>query len=165
MRALLLPVKDLRNAKQRLVGILTPEERFALAHAMLADTVPPCAASSAPTKFLSLPTTSPRCKPPAKTAGKFSAKIAKSPKASPLTTPPAASNRSDSPPSFASRSIFPLIQSRDIDELLAIECSAPADRHRPLARRHRHQRHPPHSSNALPFSLRLRQLRKTLRRS
>jgi 2-phospho-L-lactate guanylyltransferase len=39
MRALLLPIKDLRNAKQRLAGVLTPEERFALAHAMLADTV------------------------------------------------------------------------------------------------------------------------------
>lgn len=38
-RALLLPVKDLRNAKQRLVGALTTEERFALAHAMLEDTV------------------------------------------------------------------------------------------------------------------------------
>jgi 2-phospho-L-lactate/phosphoenolpyruvate guanylyltransferase len=39
MRALLLPVKDLRNAKQRLAGVLTPEERFGLACAMLADTV------------------------------------------------------------------------------------------------------------------------------
>lgn len=39
MRALLLPVKDLRNAKQRLASILTPEERFALAQAMLADTL------------------------------------------------------------------------------------------------------------------------------
>jgi 2-phospho-L-lactate guanylyltransferase len=39
MRALLLPVKDLRNAKKRLIGVLTPEERFALADAMLADTV------------------------------------------------------------------------------------------------------------------------------
>jgi 2-phospho-L-lactate guanylyltransferase len=38
MRAILLPVKDLQNAKQRLAGVLTPEERFALAHAMLADT-------------------------------------------------------------------------------------------------------------------------------
>jgi 2-phospho-L-lactate guanylyltransferase len=38
-RALLLPVKDLRNAKQRLSAILAPEERFALAHAMLADTI------------------------------------------------------------------------------------------------------------------------------
>jgi 2-phospho-L-lactate/phosphoenolpyruvate guanylyltransferase len=38
MRALLLPVKDLRNAKQRLVGFFTPQERFELAHAMLADT-------------------------------------------------------------------------------------------------------------------------------
>jgi 2-phospho-L-lactate/phosphoenolpyruvate guanylyltransferase len=39
MRALLLPVKDLRNAKQRLAGLLRPEERFGLAQAMLEDTV------------------------------------------------------------------------------------------------------------------------------
>lgn len=39
MRALLLPVKDLRNAKKRLTGVLTLEERFGLAQAMLADTV------------------------------------------------------------------------------------------------------------------------------
>src|SRR5467141_5170115 len=39
MRALLLPVKDLRNAKKRLTDVLTPEERFALAEAMLADTI------------------------------------------------------------------------------------------------------------------------------
>lgn len=36
---LLLPIKDLRNAKQRLAGVLTPEERFSLANAMLADTI------------------------------------------------------------------------------------------------------------------------------
>jgi len=39
MRALLLPIKDLRNAKKRLIGVLRPEERFALAEAMLADTI------------------------------------------------------------------------------------------------------------------------------
>jgi len=39
MRALLLPVKDLKNAKKRLADVLTPEERFGLAEAMLADTV------------------------------------------------------------------------------------------------------------------------------
>jgi 2-phospho-L-lactate guanylyltransferase len=39
MRALLLPIKDLRNAKQRLAGLLTPEERCSLAQAMLADTL------------------------------------------------------------------------------------------------------------------------------
>jgi 2-phospho-L-lactate/phosphoenolpyruvate guanylyltransferase len=39
MRALLLPVKDLRNAKKRLAGVLTPKERFGLAKAMLADTI------------------------------------------------------------------------------------------------------------------------------
>jgi 2-phospho-L-lactate/phosphoenolpyruvate guanylyltransferase len=39
MRALLLPVKDLQNAKNRLTDVLTPKERFALAEAMLADTI------------------------------------------------------------------------------------------------------------------------------
>jgi 2-phospho-L-lactate guanylyltransferase len=39
MRALLLPVKDLRNAKQRLAGLFSPEERLAFAEAMLADAI------------------------------------------------------------------------------------------------------------------------------
>src|SRR5216683_374581 len=39
MRALLLPVKHLNNAKKRLMGVLTPEERFGLAEAMLADAI------------------------------------------------------------------------------------------------------------------------------
>lgn len=39
MRALLLPIKDLRQAKQRLASFLNPAERFALAQAMLADTI------------------------------------------------------------------------------------------------------------------------------
>src|SRR5215470_7010184 len=39
MRALLLPIKNLRNAKQRLAGFLKPQERFGLAQAMLTDTV------------------------------------------------------------------------------------------------------------------------------
>jgi 2-phospho-L-lactate guanylyltransferase len=39
MRALLLPIKDLKHAKQRLAGLLTPEERHGLAQAMLADTL------------------------------------------------------------------------------------------------------------------------------
>lgn len=38
MRALLLPIKDLFHAKKRLSGVLTPEQRFALAQAMLTDT-------------------------------------------------------------------------------------------------------------------------------
>jgi len=39
MRALLLPIKDLRNAKQRLAATLAPAERYGLAQAMLADTI------------------------------------------------------------------------------------------------------------------------------
>ena len=39
MHALLLPVKDLKNAKKRLADVLTPEERLGLAEAMFADTI------------------------------------------------------------------------------------------------------------------------------
>jgi 2-phospho-L-lactate/phosphoenolpyruvate guanylyltransferase len=39
MRAVLLPVKDLTNAKQRLAAVLSPSERTQLAQAMLADMV------------------------------------------------------------------------------------------------------------------------------
>ncbi|HYL61823.1 MAG TPA: 2-phospho-L-lactate guanylyltransferase [Candidatus Methylomirabilis sp.] len=39
MRALLLPIKDLKHAKQRLASLLTPEERLGLAQAMLTDTI------------------------------------------------------------------------------------------------------------------------------
>jgi 2-phospho-L-lactate/phosphoenolpyruvate guanylyltransferase len=39
MRALLLPIKDLRFAKQRLAATLSADQRFGLAQAMLADTV------------------------------------------------------------------------------------------------------------------------------
>src|SRR5713101_642582 len=37
MRALLLPIKQIRNAKQRLAGFLSPGEREALARAMAED--------------------------------------------------------------------------------------------------------------------------------
>ncbi len=39
MRALLIPVKDLRAAKQRLAPLLSPQERFELAQAMMDDVV------------------------------------------------------------------------------------------------------------------------------
>jgi 2-phospho-L-lactate guanylyltransferase len=39
MRAILLPVKDLNHAKKRMLDVLSPEERFGLAHAMVEDVV------------------------------------------------------------------------------------------------------------------------------
>ena len=39
MPAVLLPIKDLRNSKQRLAGVLNPEERFGLAQTMLENTL------------------------------------------------------------------------------------------------------------------------------
>jgi len=50
MRALLLPIKDLRRAKQRLAPLLNPEERFALAQAMLRTRFAPFAVYGEPTK-------------------------------------------------------------------------------------------------------------------
>jgi 2-phospho-L-lactate/phosphoenolpyruvate guanylyltransferase len=50
MRALLLPIKDLNQAKQRLAGVLTQEQRRELAEAMLADTVRAVRESAAATQ-------------------------------------------------------------------------------------------------------------------
>ncbi len=85
MRTLLLPIKDLRNAKQRLASVLTPEERFGLAQAMLADTI--------------------RAVLQVRLAGKIFVVTNYEP---------------------AMGLDLPLVQASDIDELLAVECAAPA---------------------------------------
>jgi 2-phospho-L-lactate/phosphoenolpyruvate guanylyltransferase len=126
MRALLLPVKDLRNAKERLVGILSPEERFTLAHAMLADTV--CAmrgVQRADTIFVVT-----NYEPAMQAARENGWQIlSEDRQISESVSVDDASRRIEALGFGAVLRIpldLPLIQSRDIDELLAIECSAPA---------------------------------------
>ena len=126
MRALLLPVKDLRNAKQRLVGILTPEERFALAHAMLADTVSAMRGVRRADKIFVVTNYEPAMQAARENGWQV---LSEDRQISESVSVDDASHRIESLGFTAVLRIpldLPLIQSRDIDELLAIDFAAPA---------------------------------------
>jgi 2-phospho-L-lactate/phosphoenolpyruvate guanylyltransferase len=125
-RAILLPIKDLQNAKQRLAGVLTPDERFGLAEAMLADTIRAlCGVQRAHKIFVVT-----NYAPAIEIAAKHGWEILREER---QISESASVN-------FASRVCaergiaallrlpldLPLVQTCDIDELLAVECSAPA---------------------------------------
>jgi 2-phospho-L-lactate/phosphoenolpyruvate guanylyltransferase len=126
MRALLLPVKDLRNAKQRLVGILTHKERFALAHAMLADTLRAIRGVQRADKIFVVTNYEPAMQAARENGWQI---LAEERQISESVSVDDASRRIES---LGFRAVLripldlPLIQSHDIDELLVIECYAPA---------------------------------------
>ncbi len=126
MRALLLPVKDLRNAKQRLVGILTPEERFALAHAMLADTVRAMRGVQRADKIFVVTNYEPVMQAAHENGWQI---LSEDRQISESVSVDDASHRIAELGFTAVLRIpldLPLIQSRDIDDLLAVECFTPA---------------------------------------
>ena len=126
MRALLLPVKDLRNAKQRLVGILTPEERFALAHAMLADTVRAMCGVQRADKIFVVTNYEPAMQAARENGWQI---LSEDRQISESVSVDYASHCIESLGFTAVLRVpldLPLIQSRDIDELLAIDFAAPA---------------------------------------
>jgi 2-phospho-L-lactate/phosphoenolpyruvate guanylyltransferase len=126
MRALLLPVKDLRNAKQRLVGILSPEERFTLAHAMLADTVRAMRGVQRADKIFVVTNYEPAMQAARENGWQI---LAEERQISESVSVDDASHRIASMGFTAVLRIpldLPLIQSSDIDELFAIESAAPS---------------------------------------
>src|SRR5580704_6908469 len=126
MRALLLPVKDLRNAKQRLVGILSVEERFALAHSMLADTVRAMSGVHRADKIFVVTNYDPAMRAARENGWHI---LAEERQISESVSVDDASHRIESLGFTAVLRIpldLPLIQSRDIDDLLAIDFAAPA---------------------------------------
>jgi len=126
IRALLLPIKDLRNAKQRLSAVLTPEERFALAQSMLMDTLRAVSGARRAEKIFVIT----NYEPAMEAAAEYGWEILRE------ETQISESASVD----FASRICavrgvtallrlpldLPLVQSDDIDELLAIEYASPA---------------------------------------
>lgn len=124
--ALLLPIKDLRNAKQRLGGVLSPEERFELAQVMLADTLRAVLGVHRAQKIFVVT----NYEPAMETAANYGWDI--------LREEHQISESASV--DFASRLCaergvtgllrlpldLPLVQPGDIDELLATECAAPA---------------------------------------
>jgi len=125
-RALLLPIKDLQNAKQRLAGVLTPDERFGLAQAMLADTVRALCGVQRAHKVFVITNYAPAIEIAAQHGWEI---LREEHQVSESASVDFASRL------CAERGVvallrlpldLPLIQSSDIDELLATECSAPS---------------------------------------
>jgi 2-phospho-L-lactate guanylyltransferase len=126
MRALLLPIKDLRNAKQRLAGVLTSEERFGLAQAMLAGTIRAVRGVKRADKIFVIT----NYEPALEAAAKFGWEIMREEQ----------QISESASVDYASRLCagggvtallrlpldLPLVRPGDIDDLLATECSAPA---------------------------------------
>jgi 2-phospho-L-lactate guanylyltransferase len=126
MRALLLPIKDLRNAKQRLAGVLTPEERFTLAHAMLADTIRAVRGVQHAGRIFMVTNYEPAMKAARENGWEI---LPEERQISESVSVDAASRQCEERGVTAVLRMpldLPLVQSRDIDELLVAECAAPA---------------------------------------
>jgi 2-phospho-L-lactate guanylyltransferase len=125
-RALLLPIKDLRNAKQRLAAVLTPDERFGLAQAMLADTIQAvCGVNRANRIFVVT-----NYEPAMETAAKFGWEVLREEhQVSESASVDLASRLCAELGVTALLRLpldLPLVQPGDIDDLLATDCPAPA---------------------------------------
>ena len=126
MRALLLPIKDLRNAKQRLVPLLSPEERFAIAQAMLADTIHAVRGVKQADKIFVVTNYAPAMKMAEENGWEL---LREETQISESVSVDAASRHCAE---LGITSLLrlpldvPLVQASDIDELLALECVAPA---------------------------------------
>jgi 2-phospho-L-lactate/phosphoenolpyruvate guanylyltransferase len=126
MRALLLPIKDLRNAKQRLAGVLTPEERFALAHAMLADTVRAVRGVRHADRIFVVTNYEPAMQAARENGWEI---LREDQQISESVSVDVASRQCEERGVTAVLRLpldLPLVQARDIDELLAVECVSPA---------------------------------------
>jgi len=126
MRALLLPIKDLRQAKQRLAPLLNTEERFALAQAMLADTIRAVRGVRRAEKIFVVTNYIPAMQAAEANGWEL---LREERQISESVSVDAASRH------CAERGVtsllrlpldVPLVQSSDIDALLAVECAAPA---------------------------------------
>ena len=125
MRALLLPIKDLRNAKQRLSSILTAEERFALAQAMLADTMRAVCGLQQAEKIFVVTNYAPAMQAARENGWEI---LREEQQVSESLSVDAASRQCEESGITAVLRLpldLPLVTSSDIDELLVAECVAP----------------------------------------
>ena|SRR5437016_9928000 len=126
MRALLLPVKDLHNAKKRLWGVLTPEERLALARAMLADTIRAVRGTRRAEKIFVVTNYAPVMRVAQENRWEI---LREGQQISESHSVDVASKLCEQRGVTGLLRLpldLPLIQSSDIDELLTVECQAPA---------------------------------------
>src|SRR6266481_1782087 len=126
MRALLLPIKDLNNAKKRLMGVLTPEERFGLAEAMLKDTIRAVQGVRLAEKIFVITSYQPAMSMAEENGWEI---LREERQDSESDSVDAASRICELRGVTALLRIpldVPLVQASDIDDLLAIECQEPA---------------------------------------
>jgi 2-phospho-L-lactate guanylyltransferase len=126
MRALLLPVKDLNNAKKRLMGVLTPEERFGLAEAMLADTIRAVRGVALAERIFIVTNYEPAIRAAQENGWEI---LREEQQISESHSVDAASRICEDRGVTALLRLpidVPLVQASDIDELLAVQCEAPA---------------------------------------
>jgi 2-phospho-L-lactate guanylyltransferase len=126
MRALLLPVKDLNNAKKRLMGVLTPEERFGLAEAMLADTIRAVGGVALAEKIFVVTNYEPAMRIAQENGWEI---LREEQQISESHSVDAASRICEDRGVTALLRLpldVPLLQASDIDDLLAVECEKPA---------------------------------------
>jgi len=126
MRALLLPIKDLRHAKQRLAGFLAPEERLALAQVMLADTVRAVRGARLPERVFVVTNYEPAIRIAEENGWHV---LLEERQISESASVDWASRLCEARGVTGLLRLpldLPLVQSADIDELLSIECAAPA---------------------------------------
>jgi len=126
MRALLLPVKDLNNAKKRLIGVLTPEERLGLAGAMLADTIRAARGARRAEKIFVVTNYEPVMQLAEENRWEI---LREEQQISESDSVDAASRICEDRGVTALLRVpldVPLVQASDIDELLAVQCEAPA---------------------------------------
>jgi 2-phospho-L-lactate/phosphoenolpyruvate guanylyltransferase len=126
MRALLLPVKDLKNAKKRLSNVLTSEERFGLAEAMLADTIRAVRHARLAEKIFVATSYEPVMNIAEESGWEI---IRETQQISESDSVDAASRICEERGVTGLLRVpldLPLLRSQDIDDLLAIDCQAPA---------------------------------------
>jgi 2-phospho-L-lactate guanylyltransferase len=126
MRALILPIKDLRQAKQRLAPLLNPEERFGLAQAMLADTIRAVRGVQRAERIFVVTNYVPAMKAAEENGWEL---LREDQQISESISVDAASKKCAECGVTALLRLpldVPLLQADDIDELLSLECAAPA---------------------------------------
>ena len=120
-----MPVKDLNNAKKRLMGVLSPEERFGLAEAMLADTIGAVRGVALAERIFVVTNYEPAMRLARENGWEI---LPEERQISESYSVDAASRLCEGRGVTTLLRLpldLPLIQSSDIDELLAVECHAP----------------------------------------
>src|SRR6267378_2728503 len=126
MRALLLPIKDLRQAKQRLSPFLNPEERFALAQVMLADTIRAVRGVRMADKIFVVTNYAPAMQAAQENGWELLREDRQISESFSVDYASIQCTKRGVTALLRLPLDVPLVQSTDIDELLATECAAPA---------------------------------------